>query len=364
MRKASIMKTVWVAALLAVAVAVGIIAMENKVMTQETAGTAARLPTEGTLPLLSGAIGWLNSKPLAAADLRGKVVLVEFWTYSCINWLRIQPYVRAWDEKYRDKGLVVIGVHTPEFGFEKDLDNIQWATKNLRVDYPVAIDSDYAVWRAFNNNYWPALYFIDAEGRIRHHQFGEGNYDQSERVIQELLAEAGMSGFDRALVSVEGRGLEAAADWDDIRSPETYAGYSRGDNFLSPGGAIADTPTNYTIPEKLALNYWAFSGNWTIKQESAALNNDGGRIAFRFHARDLNLVMGPPAASGPVRFRVLIDGKPLGASKGVDVDEEGNGTASEQRLYQLIRQQEPTVDRTFEIEFFDPGIEAFVFTFG
>jgi len=359
------MKTLWTAAILVVAVAAGIIALENKVMTQETTGAAARLPTEGTLPLLSGAIGWLNSKPLTAADLSGKVVLVEFWTYSCINWLRIQPYVRAWDEKYRDKGLVVVGVHTPEFGFEKNLDNIQWATKNLRVDYPVAIDSDYAVWRAFNNHYWPALYFIDAEGRIRHHQFGEGNYEQSERVIQDLLAEAGADGFDGGLVSVDGRGAEAAADWESLGSPETYVGYARGDNFLSPGGAIAETPTTYAIPEKLALNYWAFSGNWTIRQESAALNNDSGRIAFRFHARDLNLVMGPPpAASGPVRFRVLLDGKPRGAGKGVDVDEEGNGTASEQRLYQLIRQQEPIVDRTFEIEFLDPGIEAFVFTFG
>jgi thiol-disulfide isomerase/thioredoxin len=358
-------KIVLLAAVLLAAISAGFILDEEETMTQPMLLETSTLPVEGRLPSLTGATGWLNSKPLTPAELRGKVVLVEFWTYSCINWLRVQPYVRAWSEKYRDHGLVVIGVHTPEFGFEKNLDNIRWATRHLRVDYPIAIDSDYAVWRAFDNHYWPAFYFVDAEGRIRHHQFGEGNYEESEAVIQQLLSEAGRNGFDAAPVQVEGLGVETAADWDNLGSPETYLGYGRTDNFLSPGGVSADAPALYTIPERLLpRNYWAFAGNWTIRLESATLNGADGRIAFRFHARDVNLVMGPAAPDAPVKFRVRIDGNSPGADAGVDVDADGNGVVAEQRLYQLVRQGQPIVDRTVEIEFLDPGVQLFVFTFG
>src|SRR5215212_2973216 len=323
-----------------------------------------RLPIEGAMPSLGGATGWLNSRPLTAAGLRGKVVLIDFWTYTCINWLRQLPYVRAWAEKYRDQGLVVIGVHTPEFAFERDLDNVRRAAKDMRVDYPIAIDSDYAIWRAFDNRYWPALYFVDAQGHIRHHHFGEGDYEQSEMINQRLLAEAGNGGVDHELVSVDARGAEAAADWGSLRSPENYVGYERTENFASPGGAVLDERRVYAAPTRLRLNHWALSGDWTVEEEATVLNEANGRIAYRFHARDLHLVMGPAARGTSVRFRVLIDGQPPGAAHGIDVDDQGNGTVAEQRLYQLVRQPKPIADRQFEIEFLDSGVEALAFTFG
>jgi thiol-disulfide isomerase/thioredoxin len=323
-----------------------------------------RLPIEGELPSLGSATEWLNSQPLTAAGLRGKVVLIDFWTYTCINWLRSLPYVRAWAEKYKDQGLVVVGVHTPEFAFEKNVDNVRRAAKDMRVDYPIAIDNDYAIWRAFNNSYWPALYFVDAQGHIRHHQFGEGAYEESEMIIQQLLEEAGNSGMGHDLVSVDARGAEAAADWGSLRSPENYLGYERTENFASPGGAVLDKPRFYDAPARLRLNNWALSGNWTVGEQATVLNEANGTIAYRFHARDLHLVMGPAARGTSVRFRVLIDGRPPGAANGIDVDDQGNGTVSEQRLYQLVRQPKPIADRYFEIEFLDSGVEAFAFTFG
>jgi thiol-disulfide isomerase/thioredoxin len=323
-----------------------------------------RLPIEGELPSLGSATEWLNSQPLTAAGLRGKVVLIDFWTYTCINWLRSLPYVRAWAEKYKDQGLVVVGVHTPEFAFEKNVDNVRRAAKDMRVDYPIAIDNDYAIWRAFNNSYWPALYFVDAQGHIRHHQFGEGAYEESEMIIQQLLEEAGNSGMGHDLVSVDARGAEAAADWGSLRSPENYLGYERTENFASPGGAVLDKPRFYDAPARLRLNNWALSGNWTVGEQATVLNEANGTIAYRFHARDLHLVMGPAARGTSVRFRVLIDGRPPGAANGIDVDDQGNGTVSEQRLYQLVRQSKPIADRYFEIEFLDSGVEAFAFTFG
>jgi thiol-disulfide isomerase/thioredoxin len=338
--------------------------VEDRDMVQRMTPAAAHLPVEGEFPSLDGATGWLNSQPLTAAGLRGKVVLVDFWTYTCINWLRSYPYVRAWAEKYKPQGLVVIGVHSPEFGFEHDVDNVRRAVKDLKVDYPVAIDNDFAVWRAFRNQYWPALYFVDAQGRIRHHKFGEGDYEQSERVLQQLLAEAGARGLGHEVVSVEGKGAEAPADWGNLRTPETYVGYERAENFASPGGAVFDTRHGYAAPARLRLNQWALSGDWTVGKPAAVMNEANGRIAFRFHARDLHLIMGPAGRGTAVRFRVTIDGQPPGAAHGVDVDAQGNGVVDEQRMYQLIRQPTPITDRRFEIEFLDPGIEAFAFTFG
>jgi thiol-disulfide isomerase/thioredoxin len=317
-----------------------------------------------TLPSFAGAVEWLNSKPLTATDLRGKVVLVQFWTYTCVNWRRTLPYVRGWAEKYKDKGLVVIGVHTPEFGFERNIENIRRAMKDMRIEYPVAVDSNYAIWNAFGNEYWPALYLIDANGRIRHQHFGEGDYEQSERVIQQLLTEAGHRGVGNGLVSVDPRGLEVAANWNDVRSPENFLGSERTQNFASPGGVGADNRHAYGIPTQLALNYWALSGEWTVESEAVVLNQAKGRIVYRFHARDVNLIMGPRTRGGSVRFRVLVDGQPPGAAHGGDVDANGYGTVSEQRTYQLIRQVKPIVDRQFDIEFLDPGVEAFDFTFG
>ena len=317
------------------------------------ARTALQLFTEGELPSFAGANGWLNSPPLTPAGLRGKVVLVDFWTYTCINWRRTLPWVRAWSEKYKNHGLVMIGVHTPEFPFEYKVDNVRRAAKDMRVDYPIAIDNDYAVWRAFNNEYWPALYFVDSKGRIRHHEFGEGNYEQSEMIIQALLRDAGVADLRDELVSVDARGAEVPADWASLKSPENYAGSERTENFEESG-----------VPARLQLNHWALSGVWTIGKSAVALQKAGGRIAYRFHARDLHLVMGPAAGGTTVRMRVRIDGQPPGASRGVDVDDEGNGRVTEQRLHQLIRQSKPVVDRTFEIEFLDPGVEAFAFTFG
>jgi len=330
---------------------------------QRTAPAAVRLPIEGKMPSF-GSATWLNSKPLTPAGLRGKVVLVEFWTYSCINWRRQLPYVRAWAEKYKDQGLVVIGAHAPEFAFEKDVDNVRRAAQYLHVDYPIAIDSDHAIWHAFNNEYWPALYFVDAQGRIRHHQFGEGEYEQSERVIQQLLAEAGNGGISKELVSVDATGAEAAADWGDLKSAENYVGYERTENFASAGGAKPDKPRVYALPARLRLNDWALAGDWTMARDAIVLNQANGRITYRFHARDLHLVMGPATPGTSVRFRVLIDGQPPSAAHGVDVDDQGNGTATELRMYQLIRQPGPVIDRQFEIEFLDSGVEAFSFTFG
>jgi thiol-disulfide isomerase/thioredoxin len=295
----------------------------------------------GELASLDTATAWLNSAPLTAAGLRGKVVLVSFWTYTCINWLRTQPYLRAWADKYRDRGLVVIGVHSPEFGFEKDVGRVRQASEALQVSYPIAVDSEHAIWNAFDNQYWPALYFIDAKGTIRHRHFGEGGYDRSERTLQQLLGASG------ELVSVTGTGREAAADWDSLRSPESYLGAGRRDN--APEGR---------------LNHWSLSGDWAVGREAITLKSPGGTIADLFHARDLHLVMGPDAAGAPIRFRVRLDGQPPGDAHSIDTDAQGNGQLTEPRLYQLIRQAAPVADRTFEIEFLDPGAEAFVFTFG
>jgi thiol-disulfide isomerase/thioredoxin len=301
----------------------------------------------GELASLGTATGWLNSAPLTEAGLRGKVVLVSFWTYTCINWLRSQPYLRAWAEKYRDRGLVVIGVHSPEFGFEKDLDNVRRAAQALRVDYPIAVDSNHAIWNGFDNQYWPALYFVDAKGRIQHHQFGEGEYDRSEQTIQELLVAAGYQGVGAELVSVTGSGREAAADWSSLRSPESYLGSGRRENAAEG-----------------KLNHWTLAGDWAVGKEEITLRSPGGKIGYRFHARDLHLVMGPAAPGTPVRFRVRLEGQAPGAAHGLDLEPEGTGQVTEPRLYQLIRQTQPIVDRTFEIEFLDPGVQAFVFTFG
>ena len=323
-----------------------------------------QLSIEGDLPSLGSATVWLNSPPLTAAGLRGKVVLIDFWTYTCINWMRTLPYVRAWAARYADQGLIVIGVHAPEFGFEKDLDNVREAARDLKVDYPIAIDNDHAIWRAFKNEYWPALYFVDARGRIRHHYFGEGEYEQSEMIIQRLLAEAGNGGVTDELVSIDARGAEAAADWGSLKSPENYVGYQRTENFASPGGAVMDKRHVYAAPARLRLNHWALSGDWTVEKQATVLNEANGRIAYRFHARDLHLVMGPAARGHSVPFRVLIDGQPPRAAHGVDADDQGNGTVIAQRLYQLIRQPKPIADRQFEIEFLDSGVAAFAFTFG
>jgi thiol-disulfide isomerase/thioredoxin len=337
---------------------------ENKRVVHQMTPAAVRLPIEGEMPSLGGATGWLNSPPLTAAGLRGKVVLIDIWTYSCINWLRSLPYVSAWAEKYKDQGLVVIGVHSPEFAFEHNVDNVLRAAKAMSVDYPIAIDSDYAIWRAFKNEYWPALYFVDAKGHIRHHQFGEGEYGQSERIIQQLLAEAGSGGIGHQVVSVHARGVEAAADWDSLNSPENYVGYERTENFASPGGAILGQRRVYAAPARLRLNHWALSGDWTVGKQAIVLNKANGRIAYRFHARDLHLIMGPAARGASVRFRVLIDGHPPGAAHGIDADDQGSGTVTEPRLYQLIRQPKPITNRQFEIEFLGSGVEAFAFTFG
>ena len=326
--------------------------------------SAGQTASQTELASLERADAWLNSPPLTPSALRGKVVLVDFWTYTCINWRRTLPYVRAWAEKYKDQGLVVIGVHAPEFEFEKNLNNVRWAVKNMGVDYPVAVDNDHVIWRAFRNQAWPALYFIDAQGRVRHHYFGEGAYEQSEMILQELLREAGASGVSREAVTVNGQGADAAADWANLRSPENYLGLERTENFASPGGAALDKPRVYELPAALRLNGWALSGDWTVKKDTSASNKAGGRIAYQFHARDVHLVMGPATAGTSVKFRVMIDGQPPGAAHGVDVDEQGNGTVTEQRMYQLIRQQQPIADRQFEIEFFGPGVEAFSFTFG
>jgi len=334
------------------------------------AGDAARpaLPVEGTLPSLAGATGWLNSPPLDAQALRGKVVLVDFWTYSCINCLRALPHVRQWYERYRDHGLVVIGVHAPEFAFERDVRNVQRAVEDLGVTWPVALDNDFAIWRRFDNRYWPAHYFIDAQGRIRAHHFGEGDYEDAERIIRQLLREAGNAlpgdAAPAMMMAAAPGGVEREADMGNLRSPETYIGHARAENFVSPGGLRADRAFDYTVPATLRLNQWALGGRWLVGDEDARLQQAGGRIVFRFHARDLHLVLAPDAAGRPVRFRVRIDGHAPGAMAGGDVSADGDGQVDGNRLYQLIRQNGAVKERSFEIEFLDPGVRAYAFTFG
>ncbi|MFJ2283647.1 cytochrome c biogenesis protein DipZ [Pseudomonas sp. NPDC087803] len=322
------------------------------------------LPVEGQLPPLNGAVQWLNSPPLDAQALKGKVVLVDFWTYSCINCLRTLPYVKAWAEKYRDQGLVVIGVHAPEFAFERDVGNVSKAMKELGINYPVAIDNDYKIWRAFNNEYWPAHYFADAQGRIRYHHFGEGDYAESERVIQQLLREAGAETVADGLINADARGVQQAPDMNQVLSPETYVGYQRAEHFVAETALVPDKVATYNPPANLTLNDWSLGGQWAVGAERATANAPASRIVYRFHARDLHLVLGPNADGKPVRFKVSIDGQAPGDAHGVDVAPDGSGRVTEQRLYQLVRQTDEVKDRTFTIEFLDPGVSAYAFTFG
>lgn len=319
------------------------------------------LSVEGQLPPLTGATGWLNTAPLTPAKLRGRVVLVNFWTYTCVNWLRTLPHIRAWSDKYREAGLTVLGVHTPEFSFEHDPENVRRAVADMRIEYPVAIDSDYAIWRAFGNMCWPALFFVDAHGRVRSHQFGEGDYIHAETTIQDLLVEARRGGA-ATLVSVEGDGIEAPADWAALQSPETYIGYERAERLISPRDAVLDARHMYAAPLQLGLNEWALSGHWNVGTQAATLAEPPGQISYRFHARDLHLVMGP--GEGPALCRVLIDGRPPGADHGLDVDDQGDGLVTQQRLHQLVRQRGHVTEHTFEITFLDRGVQAYAFTFG
>ncbi len=319
---------------------------------------------EGMIPSLSTATTWLNSAPIGPEQLRGKVVLIDFWTYTCINWRRTVPYLRAWVERYGQSGLLLVGVHSPEFAFEHDLDNVRQQTKELGVAYPVAVDNDFAIWRAFGNEYWPALYVFDSRGRLRHQVFGEDGYEEADRIIQKLIEEAGQRDLDAKPTVVDAKGFEKAADWKNLRSGENYVGLRRTENFASPGGIKPGVSQSYAVPARLGLNAWALSGTWTISNDRAVVGAPEGRIAYRFHARDLHLVMAPEMRGREIRFRVLLDGKPPGASHGLDVDEGGVGTLREQRMYQLIRQPGPIADRLFEIEFLDPGAAAFSFTFG
>jgi thiol-disulfide isomerase/thioredoxin len=328
------------------------------------AGDRLALPVEGPLATFDGATTWLNSEPLTPEALRGRVVLVDFWTYTCVNWLRTLPYVRAWAKKYEESGLTVVGVHTPEFGFERDLDNVIAQSSKLGVEFPVAVDSDYAVWRAFSNHFWPAVYIADAEGRIRHHHFGEGEYAQTEMVIQQLLLDAGASDVDQALVDVEPRGLEVAADWRTLRSPESYLGYGQSTGFASEDVAVFDEPHGYQARARLPLNYWDLAGTWTVAKPAAVLNEAGGRVAFQFQARDVNLVMGPHSKGASIPFRVFVDGRLAEDSEVDDVASNGSGVVDEQRTYQLIRLPGPVAERRFEIEFLEAGVEVYCFTFG
>ena len=339
----------------------------GKALTTTAARVDAPLPVEGTLPALDGATGWLNSPPLDREQLRGKVVLVDFWTYSCINCLRAMPFVHDWAERYREHGLVVVGVHTPEFAFERNPRNVMRAVEQLGVTYPVALDNNYSIWRAFENQYWPAHYFVDAQGRIRAHQFGEGNYAHSEQVIRRLLQEAGQRDLPPPLDAGAAtlQGVAEQADMGNLRSPETYLGHARAEHFASPGGLRKGQPFDYALPARWTLNDWALAGRWTVDQEAATLQSPGGRVAFRFHARDLHLVLAPAGNGAPVRFRVLLDGKPLpAADAGGDVRPDGSGQVDEHRLYQLVRQRDSVGEHLFEIEFLDPGVQAYAFTFG
>jgi thiol-disulfide isomerase/thioredoxin len=354
---------VLVAMLVGTAVIAVITMTGPKSVAQQSSLKTSPLRVEGEFPSLDGATEWLNTQPLSNARLRGKIVLVDFWTYSCINWRRTLPYVRAWAEKYKDQGLVVIGVHTPEFEFEKRLDNVRWALEDMGIRYPVAIDSSHTLWRAFRNDYWPALYFVDAQGRIRHHQFGEGGYETAEKVIQQLLAEAGAS-LPKNLASVDPEGAELAADWNNLKSPENYLGYELTNNFVSRDGTIADKPHLYVAPPSLRLNHWALAGNWVVGPTSVTSTLAHATLFYQFHARDLHLVMGPAVSGRSVHFRVSIDGQPVNPAAGVDIDSQGNGTVTQQRLYQLIRQTLPILDHQLSIEFLDAGAEVFSVTFG
>jgi thiol-disulfide isomerase/thioredoxin len=326
-------------------------------------GSDALWPADAEFSL-SGATDWLNSPPLTGWDLRGRVVLVNFWTYTCINWLRQVPYVRAWEGAYRGHGLVVVGVHSPEFSFEHDVDSVRRAAQDRSIAYPIAVDNNFAVWRSFHNHFWPALYLVDAEGRLRHHHFGEGGYEETEAVIRQLLTDTRAADLDGRAVQVDARGLEAAADWENIRSPETYLGYDRTSGFASRGGLLADRPHVYSPPSRLRLGHWALSGSWTVGAESAVSGEQGGRLSCRFHARDLHLVVSPGAGGPSGRFRVLLDGLPPGADHGLDIDGDGWGTIAGPRTYQLVRRRGPVVESTVEIEFPDRGVEVYAFTFG
>jgi thiol-disulfide isomerase/thioredoxin len=324
----------------------------------------ARPAREGMIPSLSAATTWINSPPIASQDLRGKVVLIDFWTYTCINWRRTVPHLRSWVDRHGGSGLVLIGVHSPEFVFERNLDNVRQATREIPVAYPVAVDNDFAIWKAFGNQYWPALYVFDARGRLRHQQFGEDGYGEAERIIRQLLAEAGQPDLGAHPVRIEARGAEAPADWQELRSAENYLGLARTRNFASPGKVAPGQPHRYAIPTDVALDGWALSGAWTVAADRAVAAAAGATIACRFHARDLHLVMAPETRGQAIGFRVRLDGKPPGSSHGVDVDQDGHGTLQDQRMYQLIRQPPPVEDRLFEIEFVQPGAAAFSFTFG
>jgi thiol-disulfide isomerase/thioredoxin len=321
-------------------------------------------PVEGDFPSLTGAVSWLNSAPLTPESLKGKVVLIDFWTYSCINCLRALPYITSWYEKYKGDGLVVLGIHSPEFAFEKNESNVKRAVRDLGIKYPVALDNNYAIWQSFNNQYWPAHYFIDAKGHIRGHHFGEGNYDESEELIRQLLSEAGAHGLPPAVSNIRKDGVQASADEKHVASPETYIGYERAQHFVSSGGFGRGETKSYSVPDSLNLNDWGLSGSWRVDAEKAVSLGVGAKIVFRFHARDVHLVLGPGADGKPVRFRVTVDGQDPGVSHGVDIDSSGAGVARDQRLYQLIRQSSDIRDRTFTIEFLDPGIQAYSFTFG
>jgi thiol-disulfide isomerase/thioredoxin len=338
--------------------------MRTPAWAQAASMRSRSLPVEGEIPPLTGATAWINTTPLTPENLRGKVVLVEFWTYTCINWRRSHAYIRAWAQRYNQHGLVVLGVHTPEFPFERDIGNVRRAVQDMKISYPIAVDSDYAIWNGFANSYWPAFYFVDAQGRIRHHQFGERSYEQSEMVIQRLLTEAGSAGVGHRLTLVDSQGFEAAADWADLQSPENYLGYERTNDFSSVGGAVLGESHRYTAPMQLALNQWALSGNWMMKRGFSTPNAAGGRMTTRFHARDLHLVMGSSDPSRPIRFRIAIDDAVPETDHGLDIDTEGWGTVQEPRLYQLVRQKRTITDRTFGIEFSEAGSKAYAFTFG
>jgi thiol-disulfide isomerase/thioredoxin len=324
---------------------------------------AEALAFEGRLPGFEAAAGWLNSPPLTPDELRGKVVLVDFWTYTCINWLRTLAWVRAWAEKYENDGLVVIGVHTPEFPFERDEDNVREAVQEMAIRYPVALDPDFGVWNAFSNSYWPAIYIADADGRIRYHHYGEGDYDECEQVVQQLLRDAGREVGDE-LVSVTPEGFEVQADWANLKTPETYVGYQQGQNFASAADLVIDDPRTYSVPEPLNPNEWALAGRWAVESRASVSQEPDAKIAFRFHARDVNLVMGPRPREASIPFRVTVDAEPPGDAHGFDVDEQGNGTVHQQRLYQLVREPGAIMDRTVELTFLEPGAEAYCFTFG
>jgi thiol-disulfide isomerase/thioredoxin len=328
------------------------------------AGDGTILPVEGRLAPFDGATGWLNSQPLTPKGLRGQVVLVDFWTYTCVNWLRTLPYLRAWDAKYGDAGLTIVGAHTPEFGFERELTNVTRESQRLGVSWPIAIDSDYGVWKAFANHYWPAAYLADGEGRLRYHHFGEGEYGATEMAIQQLLVEAGATLVDMDLVMVEPTGLEVAADWRTLRSPETYVGYRQASGFVQEAVASYDARAVYIAPERLALNQWGLAGGWTVAGHAAISHDAGSRIAFQFHARDVNLVMGPVAAGRPVPYRVYLDGQSARDARGADLDGDAEGTVDVQRTYQLVRQTGTVKEHRFEIEFLEAGAEAYCFTFG